>query len=280
MIIYAIISLGGIGAFGAIILYLASVKFKVDEDILITQITEALPGAQCGGCGFPGCGGFAIACVDAESLEHLFCPVGGSETMNQVAILLGKEVNVKEPKIAVLRCNGVCEVRPRVNQYDGAKNCAVIALFYGGETGCAYGCFGFGDCVESCIFGAIRINSATLLAEVDEDKCTSCGACVKACPKHIIELRKKGPESHRIYVSCINKDKGAVARKVCANACIGCNKCLKECDFDAITIKNHLAYIDDTKCRLCRKCTLVCPTRAIMELNFPPEKESQEINNA
>jgi ferredoxin len=96
---------------------------------------------------------------------------------------------------------------------------------------------------------------------------------VKACPKDIIELRKQGPKSRRIYVSCVNKDKGAVARKSCDVACIGCNKCQQVCPFEAITIENNLAYIIDDKCRLCRKCVPVCPTNSILELNFPPRKE-------
>jgi len=272
MIVYAIISLGAIGAVGAIILYVASQKFKVHEDPRIALVQDALPGANCGGCGYPGCGGFADACVKSDSLDELFCPVGGSDTMNQVATILGKEASVSAPQIAVVRCNGTCQARPRLNHYDGAKNCAIVASLYGGETGCSYGCFGYGDCVASCAFDAIHINLETMLPEVNEDKCTSCGACVKACPKSIIELRKKGPKSRRIFVSCVNKDKGGVARKACANACIGCSKCQKECAFDAITIKNNLAYIDDVKCRLCRKCVSVCPTGAIHELNFPPKK--------
>ncbi|MDR0349906.1 MAG: Fe-S cluster domain-containing protein [Tannerella sp.] len=276
MIIYAIISLGAIGAVGAIILYIASQKFKVDEDPRISLVQEALPGANCGGCGFPGCGGFADACVKADSLEGLCCPVGGSETMSRVASILGKEASVSSPQIAVVRCNGACRVRPRLNQYDGAKNCAVAASLYGGETGCSFGCFGYGDCVKACTFDAIQINPDTMLPEVAEDECTACGACVKACPKHIVELRKKGPKSRRIFVSCVNKDKGGIARKACANACIGCNKCVKECAFDAISVNNNLAYIDHIKCRLCRKCVAVCPSGAIHELNFPPKKEVVE----
>lgn len=277
MIIYAIISLGAIGAVGAIILYAASQKFKVDEDPRIELIQEALPGANCGGCGFPGCGNFADVCVKSDSLDSLYCPVGGNDTMNKVAAILGKEASAGVPKIAVVRCNGTCAVRPRLNTYDGAKSCAIAASLYGGETGCAYGCFGYGDCVSACTFDAIHMNPGTMLPEVIEEKCTSCGACVTACPKNIIELRKKGPKSRRIFVSCVNKDKGGIAKKACANACIGCGKCVKECSFEAITLANNLAYIDDTKCRICRKCVAVCPTGAIHELNFPPKKEVKEI---
>ena len=125
---------------------------------------------------------------------------------------------------------------------------SLIHIFYGGETNCSFGCLGYGDCVNACAFDAIHINPTTGIAEVDEEKCTSCGACVKACPKSIIELRKKGPKSRRIYVSCVNKDKGAAARKACANACIGCGKCAKECPFEAITVTNNVAYIDYKMC--------------------------------
>ncbi|HNP91076.1 MULTISPECIES: Fe-S cluster domain-containing protein [Macellibacteroides] len=275
MILIAVISLGVIGAIGAIILYLASKKFEVYEDPRIAQVQEILPAANCGGCGYPGCSGFATACVNSESLDGLFCPVGGSEVMGKVAGILGKEASSADATVAVVRCNGTCEARPKINQYDGVKSCAVASSLYGGETGCSFGCHGYGDCVTVCNFDAIFINPVTGIAEVIEDKCTSCGACVKACPKNLIELRKKGPKSRRIFVSCMNKDKGVIAKKACTNACIGCSLCFKECAFDAIKIENNLAYIDHNKCRLCRKCVDVCPTNAIHELNFPPKKEKK-----
>lgn len=272
MILIAVITLGIIGAIGAVFLYAVSRKFEVYEDPRIGQVQEVLPGANCGGCGYPGCSGFAAACIKADTLDGLLCSVGGDVVMARVATILGKDAAKSEPKVAVVRCNGTCEARPRTNVYDGTHRCSVESALYGGETGCSYGCLGYGDCVEACKFDAIHINPVTMIAEVDEDKCTSCGACVKACPKGIIELRKKGPKSRRIYVSCMNKDKGAIARKACANACIGCGKCLKECQFEAITITSNLSYIDFNKCRMCRKCVAVCPTGAIHELNFPPRK--------
>lgn len=273
IILLSVISLGAIGAIGAIILYVASKKFEVYEDPRIAQVQEALPAANCGGCGFAGCAGFASACVSATSLSGLNCPVGGQATMESIAGILGLAVEKTEPKIAVVRCNGSCSNRPQTTFYDGAPSCAVAASLYGGNTDCSYGCLGLGDCVNVCDFDAIKINPETRLPEVDEDKCTSCGACVKACPKLLIQLRKKGPKSRRVYVSCMNKEKGGIARKACSVACIACKKCEKACAFDAITIENNLAYIDDDKCRLCRKCVSECPTSAIIELNFPPKKE-------
>lgn len=178
--------------------------------------------------------------------------------------------------VAVVRCNGTCANRPRTNLYDGAKSCAIAASLYGGETGCSFGCLGCGDCVAVCQFDAIHMNPETGLPEVDEAKCTACGACVKACPKAIIEIRPQGKKSRRVYVSCVNKDKGAVARKACTVSCIGCGKCVKTCPFEAITLENNLAYIDPNKCKSCRKCVEVCPQGTIIELNFPPRKPKAE----
>lgn len=271
-ILIAVLTLGAIGAISAVILYLVAQKFKVFEDPRVAQIEEILPGANCGGCGYPGCKGFADACVKAETLDGIACPVGGAAAMSKVAAILGKEVKAADPMIAVVRCNGTCENRPRTNRYDGASSCAVESMLYSGETGCSFGCLGYGDCVVACPFDAIHLNETTGLPEVDEEKCTACGACVKACPKMIIELRKKGPKGRRVYVDCVNKNKGAVARKACKVACIACGKCQKECPFDAITIENNLAYIDYQKCRLCRKCVDVCPTSAIHAVNFPEKK--------
>lgn len=287
-LVLTVLSLCGIGGFSAIILYYISQKFKVFEDPRIDEVERILPGANCGGCGYPGCRGFAEKLVNAESMQGFNCPVGGVETMVKVATLLGRIAEETEPMVAVVRCNGTYAQRPKINTYDGTKKCSVANSFYGGDTGCTYGCLSMGDCVESCKFDAIKISETTGLPEVDEDKCTACGACVIACPKVIIELRKKGMKGRRVFVSCINKDKGAVAMKACKKACIGCKKCETACPFDAITITNNLAYIDYNKCKLCRKCVSVCPTGAILTVNFPapkpvtvisPEKSEQTADN-
>lgn len=276
IVVYTIVTLCAIGVLAAIILYFVAQKFKVHEDPRIDDVERTLPGANCGGCGYAGCRAFAEACVKAKELGDLYCPVGGNDCMNSVAQILGLEAVKKDPRVAVLRCNGTCEFRPKINQYDGAYSCAIMASLYSGETGCSFGCLGCGDCVAVCNFDALHMNEQTGLPVVDEDKCTACGNCVKACPKNLFELRKKFPKNRKIYVACRNKEKGGVARKSCQVACIGCSKCLKECAYDAITIENNLAFIDSDKCKLCRKCVSVCPTNSIIEIGFPPRKIKKE----
>ena len=244
IILFTIITLVAIGAAAAIILYFVAQKFKVFEDPRIDQVEEALPAANCGGCGFPGCRNFAETLVKTDSWDDLFCPVGGNDTMAKAASILGKEAIEQAPKVAVVRCNGAPEFRPRTNVYDGAPTCAIAHSLYTGEGGCPHGCLGEGDCVVVCDFDAIHMNPATDLPVVVDDKCTACGACVDACPRDIIELRKKNKKDRKIFVSCINEEKGPVPKKNCSVVCIGCSKCFKVCPYEAITMNNNLAFID------------------------------------
>ena len=276
LILIAVVSLGIIALVAAGILYAASKRFAVYEDPRIAKVAEVLPQANCGGCGYPGCSGLASAIVKAGSLEGKFCPVGGQPVMEKVAAVMGLAAEASEPMVAVVRCNGTCEHRPRLTEYDGVRTCAIAAATYGGETGCSYGCLGCGDCVAACKFDAIHMNPETGLPEVDDEKCTGCGACTKACPRGIIELRYKGKNNRRVYVRCVNKDKGPVAKKACAVACIACGKCEKACPFGAITVENNVAYIDFHKCKSCRKCVQECPQHTIIDLNFPPLPPKKE----
>lgn len=280
LILVAVISLGSIGLVSAIVLFVASKKFAVYEDPRIGQVAEVLPQANCGGCGYPGCSGFADACVKAGSLNGKFCPVGGQPVMSRVAAILGLEAGTAEPRVAVVRCNGSCDNRPRITVYDGAATCGIVHATYGGETGCTYGCLGCGDCVSVCQFDAITMNPQTGLPQVTDDACTACGACAKACPRRIIEIRPKGKAGRRVFVSCINKDKGALTRKSCTAGCIGCGKCVKICPFGAIVLENNLAYIDPQKCKSCRKCEPECPQAAIHAVNFPPRRPKVDTPQA
>ena len=280
LILIAVIVLGVIGLVSALVLYIISNRFAVHEDARIGQVAEVLPQANCGGCGYPGCSGFAAACVkaaDAGSLDGKLCPVGGQPVMDQVAGILGLAAVASAPKVAVIRCNGTCENRPRNAKFDGAQSCRVQQMTGLGETGCGYGCLGCGDCVKKCQFDALSMDPSTGLPVVDEEKCTACDACSKACPRGIIEIRLKGPKGRRVVVLCNNKDKGAVANKACKASCIGCGKCVKTCEkFEAITLENNLAYIDAEKCKMCRKCEEACPKGAIHAFNFPPRKPKAE----
>lgn len=280
VILIAVIVLGALGLVSALVLFFASHKFAVHEDPRIGKVSEVLPQANCGGCGYPGCSGFAAACVkaaDEGSLDGKLCPVGGQAVMEQVSAILGIAASAAAPRVAVVRCNGSCENRPRIAQFDGATSCRVQQMTGMGETACAYGCLGCGDCVSACQFGAIFMDPETGLPVVDEEKCTACGACAKACPRGVIEIRLKGPKGRRVVVLCNNKDKGAIANKACKVACIGCGKCVKTCEkFQAITLENNLAYIDAEKCKMCRKCEEACPKGAIQGFNFPPRKPKTE----
>ena len=275
-ILIAVIVLGAIGAFFAVVLYFVAQKFKVVEDPLIDEVAEVLPGANCGGCGKAGCRAFAEACVAQHSLEGLRCAPGGDAVAAKIAELLGCAVEQGELQVAVVRCHPANCGENRRSNYDGLRSCAFAATVYTGENGCPFGCLGCGDCVAACQFDAIHMDAETGTPVVDEDKCTACGACAKACPRRVIELRNKGNKGRRVFVRCINKEKGAVAMKTCKNACIGCGKCAKVCPFEAITVTDNLAYIDFTKCKACRKCVTECPVHAITDVNFPAPAKKPE----
>ncbi|MFC2115528.1 Fe-S cluster domain-containing protein [Bacteroidota bacterium] len=277
IVLFTILSLSATGIAAAVILYMIAQKFRVIEDPRLDEVEDVLPSVNCGGCGYAGCRNFAEACVRADSLSDLFCPPGGNDTMQEVAMILGMEASEQDPQVAVIRCSGSFACRARTNHYDGAASCAVASSLYAGDTGCQYGCLGHGDCVWVCEFDAIHMNPETGLPEIIDEKCTACNACVEACPKVIIELRKRNKRDRKIFVSCINEDKGGIAKRNCSVACTGCGKCEIVCPHDAITIENFLAYIDPVLCKLCRKCVEECPTNAILEIGFPPRKPKPEM---
>ena len=225
-ILTAVIVLGLTALIAAVILYVCSKRFAVKEDPRIGAVTESLPGANCGGCGYPGCSGMAAALVkaaDAGSLDGLNCPVGGSEVMGKVADLLGLAVANAEPKVAVVRCNGTCENRPRIASYDGLQTCAAMNATGAGETACGYGCLGCGDCVAACQFGALSINEATGSAmKACKAACIGCGKCVKECKFEAITLDQN--------VSYIDPEK-----------CRLCKKCVEACPTKAIHAVNFPA---------------------------------------
>ncbi len=261
-----VLVLGTIAVIAAVVLYIVSQKFAVEENPLIAEIESILPNANCGACGKAGCRDFAKACTNADetAFPGLFCPVGGNKVMEKIAALKGVKTAQKEDTVAVLRCNGTCQNAPDKVEYSGMKSCRLAAGVSVGRSGCPDGCLRFGDCVNVCKFGALHIDKDTGIPVVDESKCTSCGACVNICPRKLFEIRPKGKDGKRVYVACRNTQKGAVARKNCSAACIACMKCTKVCE--EVKVENNLSYIPTTVSaeQYGQKLAEACPTGAII----------------
>jgi Na+-translocating ferredoxin:NAD+ oxidoreductase RNF subunit RnfB len=260
-IIFSSVVLAAIGVLAAVILYFVSQKFKVYEDPKIDDVVLLLPGANCGGCGFAGCRNFAENVVKNDGLKGLSCPPGGIAVNSAIAAIFGGGEPENTPKMTVIRCNGNCENAPAKVHYNSIPSCTYYSLVDAGESGCAFGCLGCGDCVTACKFDAIHIDTQTGLPVIN-DACVFCGACKKACPRSIIDIVPKHDEGV-VFVACMNRDKGGDAKKNCKVACIGCKKCEKNCEYAAVTVDNNLALINGLTCIACKKCVEGCPTKAI-----------------
>ena len=260
-----------IGLVCAGLLVFASKVFFVAVDERVTQITEALPGANCGGCGYAGCGDYAAKLVSDEELPCTLCSPGGAAVAAQIAEILGRSAGATEAEVAQVMCNGTCDASRTVLEWQGMQSCKGAKGWFTSPNACMFGCIGLGDCHDVCQFDAIDVVNG--VAVVNRENCTSCGACVTACPQNIIKLV---PQKAQVHVWCSSTDKGAVAKKNCDNACIGCTKCTTVCNFDAITIEDFLARIDTSKCKSCGLCAVVCPTGAINSFKKLPKKEAAE----
>lgn len=251
----------GIGLLIGLILSVASMLMAVPKNQTAEAITQALPGANCGACGFSGCAGYAEALSKGEAQIGL-CTPGGDQTANEISVILGVESKGVEKKIAVVKCMGSFDHTEYKADYAGIKSCTAASKIGGGLTACAYGCLGFGDCESVCDYGAIKVCNG--VAVVDEEKCVACEKCVKACPRGIIAL---SPKKRMATVRCANRDKGGVTRKLCRAGCIGCKKCEKACPVEAVKVENFLAYVDTKKCIGCKKCVKECPRGCITYFN-------------
>ncbi len=262
--------LGLLGMVFGLVLAYASKKFHVEIDPKVEAVTEALPSANCGACGFPGCAGYADAIVQ-KGMDISLCAPGGTNSVKKIADIMGLTASEKIRNIAVIHCQsgGYNNTFFRY-EYKGLETCKAAALLSNGPNLCSWGCVFQFDCVKICKFDALHVDENGIRV-VDPEKCTGCGACVKVCPKSLIDLV---PVNKEVHVLCASRDKGVVAKNACGNktACIGCGICSKKCPVQAITITNNLAIIDYEKCISCGLCAKACPTKAILDLKKERKK--------
>ncbi len=243
MVLTSVLTLFGLGLVAAIVLAAASRVFYVEEDPRVEAVMDALPGANCGGCGYAGCEGYAIAVVNEPSVSAALCVAGSADTTITVGELTGKAVGAADPMISFRRCDKIAgNVKARY-QYHGLPSCAGATLLMDGSDLCSWSCLGFGDCVEVCPFGAMEIKGG--LVVISSTKCTGCGLCIKACPRNSLDII---PARARVAVTCATKDKLRAVMDVCEVGCINCGKCIKVCPAKAITQVDSRIEIDQHKC--------------------------------
>ena len=256
-ILIAVAIIGGIGLIGGILLAVIS-HFcdSGEENARLAEIRDALPGANCGACGYAGCDSYAEA-VENGSAEPNLCAPGGKDAALKLSDILCVEIELTQ-KVARLNCNGCTDNAETKYNYFGLQSCKAAAALGGGMKSCDFACLGLGDCQNVCEFGAISVKDG--VASVNEELCGGCGLCAKTCPKQVISIVTKKASA---VVPCSNKQKGGVARKNCKVACIGCSACVRACEFGAITVENFLATVDTEKCTACGKCVAACPQKII-----------------
>lgn len=263
--------LGGLGIFFGIILAIAAKVFSVEKDEREEAICGILPGANCGGCGFPGCSGYAAAVV-AGKAPLTACAAGGPEVVEQMSAIMGIEAGAMERSVAFLKCAGTTDRMKKKFVYIGMTDCLSATRLGGGSgpNGCPHGCLGFGSCIKTCAFGAMSMKDG--IVHIDHERCKGCMACADSCPKKLIV---KVPYSAKTLVTCATKDKGAAVRKYCEIGCIGCNLCVKNCPNEAVKMVDNVAVIDYSKCDNCGICVAKCSRKTIsgVPANLPDEKK-------
>ena len=260
-VLKALAIVGALGIFVGIFLGIGGIIFKVEVNELEEKVLKALPGNNCGGCGFPGCQGLAAA-IAAGKAEVDKCPVGGAPVAKKIGEIMGVEVETGERKVAFVACHAHTDEFELDYEYSGVEDCRMLGFVpNGGPKSCNFGCLGYGTCASVCPFDAITVEDG--VAKVDKDKCRACGKCIEVCPKHLISLI---PYSAKYAVACSNTEKGPVVMKECSVGCIGCSLCVKNCPHDAVKVENFNATIDQEKCQKCGACKEKCPKKVIEEL--------------
>ena len=271
--------LGCIGLVFGLGLAMAAHKFAVEVNPKIEEVLETLPMAQCGGCGFPGCEGYAIAVVEDPNVSPTLCFPGKAEVAAQIAALTGKEAAAFEDSIATVRCSCLDGNVKNKLDYIGFASCTAANLAFGGPSSCAYACIGLADCQVSCPFNAIKmVDNFPIISPA---LCVSCGICVDACPKNIIEIM---PLNARVHIPCMTQDPGKTVKKVCDIGCVYCKVCIKKCPAQAMTYEDGVIKIDHKSCLEygtdCNEICISCCPRDIVLPYSSLIKEAQKLVKA
>ena len=274
-ILIGVAILGGLGLIFGLVLAAASKVFHVETDPRLDALNECLPGANCGGCGYAGCGGYAEAVLNGEA-EIGKCASGGDECAQAMGKIMGQEVGTVARKVALVRCSGYRGVDAEGKalgakikaEYEGFRDCLAATKVGGnGPIACKFGCLGFGNCVTVCKYDAITVKNG--VAKVNTEKCVGCMACAAACPRNLIVPVEYG---NNVIIACNSHAKGAITVRGCSQGCIGCGLCTKICPHDAIHVDSNLAVIDYDKCTSCGLCAAVCPKKLIASPVETPEE--------
>lgn len=242
-----------------VLIAIVSKLCAVKEDERISKVSEHLAGANCGGCGYAGCSDYAKALVEGTATLNN-CNATSSEEKSEIAKILGIEFGGSEPMMAVVKCAGGINAGDKY-VYSGAEGCVMQANLMNGKKICSEGCLGEGTCKTACKYSAIECTDG--VAKVDESLCEGCGACVRICPKRLIELI---PKRAKVYVACSTKCVGKTAISNCKVSCIGCGLCAKNCPENAIVMKDGLPVINYDKCTGCLTCVSKCPRKSIKKI--------------
>jgi len=260
----------------SLILGWANKAFHVEVDPRVDAAIDVLPGANCGGCGYVGCGEYAEAVV-LEDAPIDKCTVGGESCTKALADVMGVDATPSYPWRPVVHCGAYKGDRLGRNPYHGEKRC-IAANLVAGIQGCTYGCLGFGDCSQACNFDAIHVEDG--LARVDYDKCVGCGACAKVCPRNIITMAPFKSEQ-LLVVECSNLDAGKSVKTVCKVGCLGCKACQRASGM--FTVENNLSTInydnytlENLKTSL--TATRKCPRNRIVFVGKPTDQDLSAVS--
>lgn len=258
-ILIPVLLIGGFGLLFGFGLAFAARVFAVQVDPKIEQVEDLLPGANCGACGLPGCGGYAVAVVEGGAAPNL-CAAVSAEARAKIGEILGVVIEERETPIAVVRCTGDISPEHHKYEYVGETDCAEAVFIAEGPNPCRYGCVGMGSCAAACPFDAMILKGGRP-PEPDPERCVGCGLCVTACPKNLIELV---PRDRQVLVLCRSHYKGKQVKEFCKTGCITCNICAKKCPEEAIEMVDNLPVIDYAKCTACGTCAEKCKPGTIL----------------